>query len=286
MDVLDGSRREADRSTHADDLLALEQVAALHPEVATFEAWLQEVLGRPGDPHGVQLSTVHRVKGRQWPYVLVYGASEGLLPHRLATDEEEERRVFHVAITRAVSEVVVLADPAAPSPFLDELTGVRPRGQARRPERAAAGASAAKKPAGPALPPVLGEIGLRLSIPGGLSGEIVDVAADGAVVSPGGRARMTVAWGTKVVVDGQTVALTLPADPDVREALRAWRKEVSSKDGVPAYVVLKDADLDAIAASLPRTLDQLALCRGIGPAKLDRYGDELLAVIEATRHAD
>ena len=47
MDVLDSSRREADRSTHADDLLALESVAALHPDVATFETWLRGVLERP-----------------------------------------------------------------------------------------------------------------------------------------------------------------------------------------------------------------------------------------------
>ena len=47
MDVLDSSRREADRSTHTDDLVALEAVAALHPEAATFEAWLRELLARP-----------------------------------------------------------------------------------------------------------------------------------------------------------------------------------------------------------------------------------------------
>ena len=46
MDVLDSSRREADRSTHADDLLALESVAHLHPDVATFETWLRGVLER------------------------------------------------------------------------------------------------------------------------------------------------------------------------------------------------------------------------------------------------
>ena len=44
MDVLDGSRDEPDRSTHHDDLLALESVAAFHPEPATFASWLQEVL--------------------------------------------------------------------------------------------------------------------------------------------------------------------------------------------------------------------------------------------------
>jgi DNA helicase-2/ATP-dependent DNA helicase PcrA len=220
MDVLDGSRREADRSTHADDLVALEAVAGVHPEAATFEPWLREVLSRPGDPTGVQLSTIHRVKGRQWPFVVVYGVNDSLLPHRLATDESEERRIFHVAITRASSEVVVLSEPESPSPFLDELTGARER----RP--------------------------IRVRRP----------AASAPVVAP---------------------ASAVDADPDVREALRAWRKEVASKDGMPAYVILKDADLDGIAAALPRSLDELAQCRGIGPAKLDRYGDELLAVIDA-----
>src|ERR1035438_1007080 len=44
MDVLDSSRSEADRSTHTDDLAALESVAALHPEASTFETWLRQVL--------------------------------------------------------------------------------------------------------------------------------------------------------------------------------------------------------------------------------------------------
>ncbi len=45
MDALDSSRSEADRSTHLDDLAALEQVAALHPQPATFESWLVGLLG-------------------------------------------------------------------------------------------------------------------------------------------------------------------------------------------------------------------------------------------------
>ncbi len=129
MDVLDSSRREADRSTHADDLLALESVASLHPETATFETWLRELLTRPqlrGDV--VLLSTIHKMKGREWDRVIVFGASEGLLPHRLSDDEEGERRVFHVAITRARRQAVILADVEAPSVFLDELEGQRRRG--------------------------------------------------------------------------------------------------------------------------------------------------------------
>ena len=127
MDVLDSSRREADRSTHADDLLALESVAALHPDVATFEPWLRGVLERPpAEGPAVLLSTIHKIKGREWEHVVVYGASRGLLPHRLSDDEEGERRVFHVALTRAIRQVLVLADADEPSPFVAELDGSRP----------------------------------------------------------------------------------------------------------------------------------------------------------------
>ena len=95
MDVLDSSRREADRSTHADDLVALEAVAALHPEASTFEEWLRGVLTRPpAEGPTVLLSTVHRIKGKEWGNVIVFGASEGLFPHRLSDDEEGERRVL------------------------------------------------------------------------------------------------------------------------------------------------------------------------------------------------
>ena len=54
--------------------------------------------------------------------VIVLGAHSGLMPHRLADDLEEERRVFHVALTRCRDQVVLLADASVAAPFLDELT--------------------------------------------------------------------------------------------------------------------------------------------------------------------
>ena len=124
MDVLDASRPALDRSTHADDLTALESVAAFHPEVASFEPWLRRVLQQPvAEGPAVLLSTVHRIKGREWDRVVVFGATQGLLPHRLAENVEGERRVCHVALTRARREVVLLADAEAPSRFLAELAG-------------------------------------------------------------------------------------------------------------------------------------------------------------------
>src|SRR5690606_38031316 len=96
---------------------------------ATFEPWLRSVLdqaaGRTERPDAVQLSTIHRVKGREWPHVVVLHVSDGVLPHRLATDREEERRIFHVAVRRGQESVVVIGAADDPSPFLDELEGRR-----------------------------------------------------------------------------------------------------------------------------------------------------------------
>ncbi len=154
MDVLDSSRREPDRSTHTDDLLALESVATLHPEVGSFEPWLRASLApTPTGGDRVLLSTVHRIKGREWGHVVVYGASEGSFPHRLSQDEEGERRVFHVALTRTRHRVVVLGAADAPSIFLDELDGSRvvaPPPPART--RPTSPAPTPARPAGPAGP--------------------------------------------------------------------------------------------------------------------------------------
>jgi ATP-dependent DNA helicase RecQ len=72
------------------------------------------------------------------------------------------------------------------------------------------------------------------------------------------------------------------ADEGVVERLRRWRLERSRKDGVPAFVVLHDATLHDLAAAQPRTHGELADIKGLGPVKLERYGHDLLAVIEAT----
>jgi DNA helicase-2/ATP-dependent DNA helicase PcrA len=63
-------------------------------------------------------------------------------------------------------------------------------------------------------------------------------------------------------------------------ALRSWRTETARRDKVPAYVVFSDAHLEGIAAAFPSSLRELARCKGIGPAKLEKYGDDVLAVLE------
>ena len=122
LDQLDRSGLGQSGNSHRDDLLALEQAAAVYTgESADFPAWLEELLGRPGDEAGVRLSSVHRVKGQEWPCVLVYGVNQGMFPHRLSEDEEEERRILHVAITRSRLHCVLLAEQSGPSPMLAEM---------------------------------------------------------------------------------------------------------------------------------------------------------------------
>ena len=68
----------------------------------------------------------------------------------------------------------------------------------------------------------------------------------------------------------------LEQTPTVK-ALKEWRLARSRADEVPAYVVFNDRTLAELASRTPRTLAELAAIPGIGPAKLERYGSELLA---------
>ena len=50
---------------------------------------------------------------------------------------------------------------------------------------------------------------------------------------------------------------------------------------MPAYVVLHDATLRELASAKPANEHDLAAVKGFGPTKLERYGDDVLAVIAA-----
>ena len=63
--------------------------------------------------------------------------------------------------------------------------------------------------------------------------------------------------------------------------LRAWRTTRARQDGVPPYVVLHDTTLDELASRRPRSTGELATVRGLGPVKVERYGEELLALLAA-----
>jgi ATP-dependent DNA helicase UvrD/PcrA len=67
------------------------------------------------------------------------------------------------------------------------------------------------------------------------------------------------------------------ADP-LFAALRAWRTDRARAAATPPYVIAHDATLSAIAEAQPRTLAALRRIKGMGPARLERYGEEILEV--------
>jgi len=69
-------------------------------------------------------------------------------------------------------------------------------------------------------------------------------------------------------------------DQQLLQALKTWRREQAQQQGVPPYVVFHDRTLLELAASKPRDLEGLSQVGGIGAAKLERYGEAVLAVLQ------
>ena len=227
------------------------------------------------------------VKGREWPHVVVHHATAGLLPHRLAEDIEEERRVFHVALTRCRLSVSIIPG-STPSPFLLELDapGV-PTPQAKEPGVAAPRAREAGSRPSPRVVAraevLLGSVG-SLFTHCGHDHEVVELTRD-AVRSlvGGGPATTMIAFGTSVTVEGKPAMLVHPRFAEAWERLRTWRAERARAAGKPAFVVFDDKTLWLVSAVLPTTEAGLLAISGIGPVKLESYGDELISIAEQLR---
>ncbi len=135
-------------------------------------------------------------------------------------------------------------------------------------------------------------------------GDWIDAAQGGGLLSATDDVYRTLSLthAGREVMAGRTtdVALTLPeparprakkarvsraaispgaAEPTLIEALKEWRRCEAARRAVPAYVVLHDRTLAALAAVRPSTLAALGDVPGIGPGKLASYGRELLALL-------
>ncbi len=229
-------------------------------------AWLPAALRRdsqPGVSDAVTLCSFHRSKGLEWEEVWVAGLEEGLVPISRATssaEQEEERRLLYVALTRAASHL--------------HCSWARSRSFGGRP--------VARRPS-----PWLGALG-----PGGAGGE--DGAGEGSAGAGEANAvDSSERWRRRLREQrsglGERARLRrgaeprLPpgwADPDpaLSAALRAWRVETARASGVPIYAVLHDTTLSAVASRRPRTLEDLLSVPGLGPVKAARYGPTLLAI--------
>jgi DNA helicase-2/ATP-dependent DNA helicase PcrA len=103
------------------------------------------------------------------------------------------------------------------------------------------------------------------------------------------REHLTITWSGKVSPFlrelGVDEAPAVAEDDPLLVSLKRWRLERAKEEGKPAYVVFHDTTLAAIAATRPGSEAELRAVPGIGPAKLERYGADVLAAVAAGTEA-
>jgi DNA helicase II / ATP-dependent DNA helicase PcrA len=197
---------------------------------------------------GVTLATFHAAKGLEWDAVFCTGVQDGTVPITYADRDatvEEERRLLYVGMTRARRDLSVT------------WAAARNPGQAarRHPSRFLT----------PLLP------------------EREQAAAGGRTRSKVARCReCSQPLGTAAEKKrGRCAHHPVRYDEGLFERLKAWRLERARDDEVPAYVVFTDATLELIAEHKPGNERALRAISGVGPSKIEKYGDDVLALIAA-----
>lgn len=208
----------------------------------------------PPRVEGVTLASIHAAKGLEWDVVFLVGLVDGTLPIRHAlkgihSDDavEEERRLLYVGVTRA-REVLELSWSQARQPG-GKATRRRTRfldGLVPAEERSVELASAKRTTAAPKNACVV--CGARLLNP---------------------EQRILGRCGTHIDAGDQALATQL----------RTWRSTLSKERDVPAYVVMSDATLKAVALAAPNSPQELIQVPGIGPAKVEQFGADILEIV-------
>lgn len=87
---------------------------------------------------------------------------------------------------------------------------------------------------------------------------------------------------TKTVKTEKTVVASNSTDienPQLFELLRSWRRKNAERDGVPAYVVMKQISLVAVCKVLPQSDKELLAIKGVGKVFVAKYGDDVLSIV-------
>jgi len=234
-----------DRAAALDTLSAiLGQVTAADggADVASALADLERraTLEREGARGGVNLLTYHRAKGLEWDAVALPMLEEGSLPIRHAFDDDDA-----LAEERRLLYVgLTRARLHLALSWAERRIGAGGREGRRQESRFV------RDLRGPARPPTTRGVTGRPTI------------TQHAGPPPAPQRRRSDA-----------------TDDPLMAALRAWRLERAREDAVPAYVVAHDATLEAISEARPTSLPALRRVKGMGPSRIDRYGDDIVAIV-------
>jgi len=68
-------------------------------------------------------------------------------------------------------------------------------------------------------------------------------------------------------------------NPELYNILKVWRKERANRDSIKPYIIFSDATLIEIVNKLPKSREELFEIRGVGEKKVERYGEEVLKII-------
>ena len=185
----------------------------------------------------ITLATVHSIKGLEAKLVFVIGCSSNNFPCKgsehpviemVKVDEydkeEEERRLFYVAMSRAKESLYLSYSGKNPTYFItDDMLEIIEEDSKQNFESLSAGVDKTKQK---------------------------------------GKA-----------------GFTLSKSSDMITRLKDWRKQLSREQGVPAYIILHDRTIIDIAIKNPLTKEDLEKVMGLGPAKIMKYGDDILSMV-------
>ena len=238
-----GAVRERWESLDSLVRLADEVAQARGATMAGFIAELDDRAAAQNAPtvEGVTLSSLHAAKGLEWDAVLLIGVSEGLLPISLAEKEE--------AIAEERRLLYVGVTRARERLEMSWARARNPGGRAsRRRSRFLDG-----------IWPEDGSSGGR----GGRGGRL----GDGLSRRAAAKAR------------AEAFEEDHPEDVALFAELREWRGLVAKIRSRPAYTILHDTTLQAIAQARPRSVQELARVKGMGAVKIEDYGEDVLRIV-------
>ncbi|MGH2726609.1 MAG: ATP-dependent helicase [Actinomycetota bacterium] len=209
--------------------------------IAGFVADLRTRFGEDAEGRGVVLLTYHRVKGLEFDAVFLPRLEDKELPFALARTDEE------LAEERRLLYVGVTR--ARRWLFISHAAH-RESERRKRPK------------------------------PSPFLRDIVPAVEGGRPASPliGGPGRFGGAQGDP---PQKVDVITQAGDDPVFSSLREWRLRVSREAGVPAYVVFDNKTLALIALARPGSRAALLAVPGVGPAKLDRYAEDVLQIVRS-----
>ena len=230
----------------------VDQAAEFAAAGGSLDAFVDDLDRRAAEQHapvaaGVTLATFHAAKGLEWDSVFLCGLQDGTVPITYAetpAQVEEERRLLYVGMTRARLDLALSW------------------AQARNP-----GGRGNRKPSR-FLDPLLPD-STRAPEPRLRRSKVAGCRECGKPLMTGLEKKR-----------GRCEDCPASYDEALFERLREWRKDRAAEDGVPAFVIFTDATLQLIAEHKPRTPQAMLKISGIGRSKVDRFGEEVLALVE------